>query len=58
MAEIDLASTLHELNHSGFIVDKHQFEFETLRSKIAIGIMKIIPTELKRKISFLEETPF
>ena len=31
-------------------------EFETLDSKMAKGVMKIIPAEFKRKINFLEET--
>ena len=36
--------------------NKHQTEFETLDSKIAKGVMKIISAQVKRKISFSEET--
>ena len=45
-----------ELDLSGFVVDKHQMAFETLVSKFAKGIMKLLPTELKRMINFLGET--
>ena len=45
---------MEELDHSGF--DKHQMGLETLDLKIVIGVMKIILTELKKKIFFLEET--
>ena len=47
-----------ELDHSGFVLDKHQIESETLYSKIAKAIMKIIPAEFKRKINFLEGTEY
>ena len=47
-----------ELDLSGFAFDKHQMAFETLDSKIAKGIMKLIPTELKRMINFLGETQY
>ena len=53
LAESDLASGIEELDCSRFIFDKHQFE--TRDAKIARGIMKIIPADLKRKINFLEE---
>ena len=33
--EIDVAATMGELDHSGFMFDKHQMEFDTLDSKIA-----------------------
>ena len=39
LAEIDLATAMEDLDHSGFMFDKHQLEFET-------GMLKIIPTEL------------
>ena len=39
LAEIELAAGMEEWNCSGFIVDKHQIEFETLDAKIAKGIM-------------------
>ena len=39
----------HELNHSGFEGSECNMEFETLGSKIAKGIMKIIPTDFRRK---------
>ena len=55
---MDLASTIDELNHSGFIFGNHQLEVETLHPKIAKGIMKIIPTEFKRNINILEETQY
>ena len=58
LAEIELASGMGELDHTEFIFDKHHLEFETLDSKIANGITKIVPTELKRKINFLEETKY
>ena len=35
LEEIDLAAGMEELDYSGFIVDQHQIEFETLDSKIA-----------------------
>ena len=46
---------MDEANHSGFNFDKHHIECEILDSKVAKGIFKIIPTELKRKIYFLDE---
>ena len=46
---------MDEVNHSGFIFDKHHIECEILDSKIAKGIFKIITTEFKRKIYFLDE---
>ena len=49
---------MDELDHSGFIFDMHQMEFETLESKIAKGITKIIPADFKRKINFLEDTQY
>ena len=56
VSEFDLASTTDEANRSRFIFDKHHIEFETLDSKIAEGIFKIIPIEFKSKIYVLEET--
>ena len=53
-----MALDLEELDHSGFIFDKHQFEFEVLDLKLAIGIMQIVLSILKRKITFLEETQY
>ena len=50
-----LVSITDEVNHSGFIFDKDHIECEILDSKIAKGIFKIIPTEFKRKICFLDE---
>ena len=45
-----------ELDFSGFVFDKHPMALENLDSKIANGIIKLIPTELKRRINFLGET--
>ena len=39
---------LGEMDHSLFVFDKHQMEFETLDSKLAKGIMKICPTEFEQ----------
>ena len=57
-AEIDLAAGMEDLDHSGYTLDEHQIDFETLDSKVAKGIMKIIPGEFQRKINFLEETQY
>ena len=56
LTEIEIATKKGDLDYSGFVFNKRQIEFETPDSQIANGIMKIIPTELKRKINFLEET--
>ena len=56
IVEMDLAANVLELDLSGFVFDKHQMAFETLDSKIAKGIMKLIPTELKRRINFLGDS--
>ena len=37
---------------------KHPLELQTLDSKIANGIMKIVPADFKKKIDFLEETQY
>ena len=58
LAEFDLPSGMEELDWSGFIFDKDHSEFETLGSKVAEEIMKIIPPHFKRKINFLEETQY
>ena len=58
LAEADLAFTVDELDYSGFIVDKHQLEFETLDSEIAKGTMKIISADFQRKNNVLEETQY
>ena len=44
LAEIDVAASMAELDHSGFVF------------KIARGSMKNVLAELKRKVNFLEET--
>ena len=44
LAEIEVAASMAELDHSGFVF------------KIARGSMKNVPAELKRKVNFLEET--
>ena len=49
---------MEEMDHSGFVLDKHQMEYETLDSKIAKGMLKFIPTDVKRKINFLEEIQY
>ena len=54
LADIDLATSKDDLDHSGFVFDKHNQEFETLDSKIAKGIMEIIPVDFMRKINFLD----
>ena len=51
LAEIDWATGIEDSGNQEFIFDKHQIKFETLDSKIATGIMKIIPDELKRRIN-------
>ena len=58
LAEIDLATDMENLDHSGFIFDRQQTEAETLDSKIANEIMKINPAELKRKINTVEESQY
>ena len=58
LAEIDLATDMDNLDHSGFIFDRQQTEAETLDSKIANEVMKINPAELKRKINTVEETQY
>ena len=55
LAEMDFAACVEELDHPGFVVDKHQMEFETLDSKIAKGSMKNPLAEFKRKIHFSEK---
>ena len=56
LAEADWASIVDELDYSGFRVDKHQLELETLDSEIAKGTMKIISADFQRKNNVLEET--
>ena len=58
VGEIDVAATVRELDHSRFVFDKHQMEFETLDPKNATRIMKITQAEFKRKIDSLEETQY
>ena len=41
-----------DLDHAGFLLDKHQFKFEILDSKIAKGIMKIIVPAGFQEINF------
>ena len=55
-AENDVAASMGELDNSRFVLGKHQLEFETHVSKIAQGIMVMIPSVFKKKINFLEET--
>ena len=56
-AELDVAARMEEPDTPGFAPDKHQpSEIETLGSKIAPGIMKIILAGFKRKVHVLEET--
>ena len=40
---------MEELDHSGFVLDEHQIKFETLDSKVAKGIVKIILSETQYK---------
>ena len=56
--EIDVAATVRELDHSRFVFDKHQMEFEIFDPKNATRIMKITQAEFKRKIDSLEETQY
>ena len=58
LLEIVLAASIGDLDHSGFVFDRHQLDFETLASKIAKGVMKIIPADFKRKTNFLDETQY
>ena len=58
LPEICVAGRTEELDHSGFVFDKDQMEFETLDSKIAQGILKIAVAEFNRRINFLEETQY
>ena len=53
---MDLAASTVELDSSGFVFDKHQIALENLDSKNSKGIMKLVPTELKRRINFLGRT--
>ena len=55
LAENDYATSLDDLEPSGFASDDNQRECETLVSKIVKGIAKIIPKELGRKIDLLVE---
>ena len=54
LTEIDLSASLGELDHSGFVFDRNQMDFETLDSKIAKGIIKITLTYVEMKINFLD----
>ena len=40
---------MDDLDHSGFVVNKHVTEFEILDSKIAKEIMKIILADFKKR---------
>ena len=46
---------MDDLDHSGFAFDGSHMEFQIVGSKIAKGIAKIIPQELRRKIDLLDE---
>ena len=52
-AEMDLATGVEDLDHSGFIFDKHQIEFATLESIIATGIMKDSSSRIQEEDQFL-----
>ena len=58
LSDIDLATSMVDLDHSRFAVRQAPHEFKTLDSKIAKGIMEIILADFKRKINFLEETQY
>ena len=50
---------MEELDHSWFVFDKHQIEFETLDSKSTKGVMKIISAEfIQDKDQFTEATQY
>ena len=40
---------MDDLDHSGFVVNKHHMESEILESKIAMGIMKSILADFKKR---------
>ena len=56
LPEIDFATGMEDFDHAGFVFDRHQMEFETLDSKTAKGILKIIRAELKRRIIYLAKS--
>ena len=50
-AEIELVAAMNELDYSGFIFDRNQLDIvKPWDSKIVKGIMKIVSTDVKRKI--------
>ena len=58
LAEIDVATSKDDLDHSGFALDSNQTEFETLDSAIVNGIVKIIPHGFMRRIDLLDEKQY
>ena len=53
LAAVDLAASMDELDHSGFVFDKQVVEFQTLDKKNANGIRKTLMADLERKLNFL-----
>ena len=54
--KIEVAASTGELDHSGFVFDKHQMEFENLY--FAKGLMTVILADFKRMIDFFEESQY
>ena len=51
LAAVDLAASMDELDHSGFVFDKQVVKFQTLDKKITNGSRKTLLTDLERESS-------
>ena len=55
LTEVDTATEVADLDDMGFVVRSSTVDVETLDSKIATGIMKILTQEFRRKAKLAEE---
>ena len=58
LAAVDLAASMDELDHSGFVFDKQVVKFQTHDKKITNGSRKTLLTDLERKLNFSEEAQY